>query len=455
MTLVYGAIGMSGLAVGCLFAWQYGSSAQDIYSAAYIVLSLAAGAAFLGLAFWRDARRHVVAAVLCSPVIAAYLFEAYVQTFRPREHSSVEGSAGLAATERDRDRRSRWDVLAELEAGTSPGIVPRYVPFVPPPLRIDGREIVVMSGVANRATLSGNENGYWVTYKSDRFGFRNPDQVWDAPRADIVLLGDSFTFGAEVRDDEHYAYVLRQRHPATINLGYPSSGPLGYLAALTEYGAAKKPKLVLIFFYEGNDAADMVRDFASPVLRKYLTPGFRQDLDRQQGEIELAMLRVISEAKRQFRISPPALERRGFELQRWFKLQELQLRLELPSFYAADRFDRFVDVELMSTIFERIRELAESWQGRAVIVYLPAWRNGRDTERTTRRLERVRAGMIAAAQKADLPVIDTLPAFHRHATPNRLNAGAPNPGGHYSPEGYKLVGEVVLHQLETMNYVSR
>ena len=41
-----------------------------------------------------------------------------------------------------------------------------------------------LSGVSRKMTNLGNENGYWVIYKSDRYGFNNPDKLWDKDNID-------------------------------------------------------------------------------------------------------------------------------------------------------------------------------------------------------------------------------------------------------------------------------
>ena len=43
---------------------------------------------------------------------------------------------------------------------------------------------------------SFNESGYYSIYKSDRYGFNNPDYVWDKNEIDLVIIGDSFAHGA-------------------------------------------------------------------------------------------------------------------------------------------------------------------------------------------------------------------------------------------------------------------
>ena len=68
-----------------------------------------------------------------------------------------------------------------------------------------GSKYYPLSGVANLFTIFCNENGYWATYKSDRYGFNNPNKVWDYSEIDYALLGDSFTHGACVNYPDTFA----------------------------------------------------------------------------------------------------------------------------------------------------------------------------------------------------------------------------------------------------------
>ena len=59
-----------------------------------------------------------------------------------------------------------------------------------------------LGGISNRYTIHCNENGYWSTYNSDRYGFNNPDSEWDKKSIDFLLIGDSTTRGACVYESD-------------------------------------------------------------------------------------------------------------------------------------------------------------------------------------------------------------------------------------------------------------
>ena len=83
--------------------------------------------------------------------------------------------------------------------------------------------IYSLSGISNSETIFCNENGYQAFYKSDRYGFNNPDDQWDNKEIEYFLLGDSFVHGQCVITYGHvcmcvfiYVHALVQNHPASI-----------------------------------------------------------------------------------------------------------------------------------------------------------------------------------------------------------------------------------------------
>ena len=127
-----------------------------------------------------------------------------------------------------------------------------------------------LSGVSNSLTILCNENGYFSTYQSDRYGFNNPNDEWDKKQIDYMLIGDSFTQGACVNRPNDIASVIRKTSNKTVlNLGVSSIGPYEEFAILREYFFVKKPKNIIWIFYEGNDLYDLADKDGYPILRHY------------------------------------------------------------------------------------------------------------------------------------------------------------------------------------------
>jgi hypothetical protein len=84
----------------------------------------------------------------------------------------------------------------------------------------------------------------------------------------ILVLGDSFTFGDEVSDDETYCYYLQQMLPHTeiINMGVHGYGHDQMLILLREEGVRYQPDIVILGFLPLDMSRNLLefRDFAKP-----------------------------------------------------------------------------------------------------------------------------------------------------------------------------------------------
>jgi hypothetical protein len=146
--------------------------------------------------------------------------------------------------------------------------------------------IIPFSGVSKSNIIMCNEGGFWATYFSDRYGFNNPDFVWNEDKIDFLLVGDSFTEGACVNEDDTISANLRRISNLTsISLGRAATGSLNQFAILREY-LPQNTKRVVWIYYE-NDITDLEYEFNSIILNKYLINNhFSQNLINKQNLID-------------------------------------------------------------------------------------------------------------------------------------------------------------------------
>ncbi|MEO8256930.1 MAG: SGNH/GDSL hydrolase family protein [Acidobacteriota bacterium] len=313
-------------------------------------------------------------------------------------------------------------------------------------ISVDGREVMPLAGVANRVTLLCNENGQWIDYRSDQRGFNNPPEVWGAEALEMAVVGDSFTHGYCVPGDKSFAALIRQRHPATLNLGIAGDGPLLMLATLKEYLPALRPKTVLWFYYEGNDLTDLQVELKSPLLRNYLKNDFTQSLLARQRDIDRAMVGEIPRLKAQEqdnrkRSEENTAENRVGEFMRFAKLRE---RLGMVG--GREIVDSGASAEANLAIFRNIvllanREVA-GWGGRLVFVYLPSWSRYTNVHAPE---EAARQDVTTLVHDLGIPFLDITDAFQAHGDP--LSLFPFRRPGHYNEMGHRLVAAEVLKTL--------
>ena len=90
-----------------------------------------------------------------------------------------------------------------------------------------------------------------VILTTDGRGYRNLTRL---EQYDIMTVGDSFTEGSRVSDDEAWPVLLGRKLNQTVyNLGISGGHPDYYLNAFEAFGLALKPKTAVFMIYGGND----------------------------------------------------------------------------------------------------------------------------------------------------------------------------------------------------------
>ena len=142
-----------------------------------------------------------------------------------------------------------------------------------------GNTVVPLGGIPDVSTAIWVNRAQDPTiFVADRFGFRNPDAVWESGRVRLAAVGDSFTFGAESTIEDSIVGRLRALEPSTINLGRGGNGPLTELATIREYLTEVEPEVVIWFYYRNDLEQDLDRERNTPVLSRYTEPDFSQNL---------------------------------------------------------------------------------------------------------------------------------------------------------------------------------
>lgn len=170
------------------------------------------------------------------------------------------------AWERWSNRVQAGDMTADLEARRIGSAIHRYYPteknfaVYRPSASASGRRYgdlysraLLKSPTLAAAVLTRHE----VTYSIDRHGFRETTPM---EQAHIFALGDSFTFGGPVRQEDTWVKRLEHRLGApTYNLGVNAASPRQELLLLRHVlGRADAPRIrhLLWMIFEGNDLED-------------------------------------------------------------------------------------------------------------------------------------------------------------------------------------------------------
>lgn len=351
------------------------------------------------------------------------------------------------------DARHGVEVAREIEA-ERPG--ERVVAYVLPATRgalIAGTDsVLALSGVSRALTVLCSETGEFEVYRSDEHGFRN-QEAWESSTGGIVLIGDSFTHGFCVGDEETVAGHLRTTHSRVLNLGFVGSGPLKELATLKEYGLRASPEVVVWLYYEGNDPEDLEAEKRIPFFVRYLAEGPYQDLYHRRPLLDRLLLGVVEarteDAERMLAAIARAEEEEAAASDRGSCFGDLLLgfltlghvrQVIVESLDRSPPPDFPFDSELFRQSIAAATDAVHEADADLLFVYLPEY------DRYTRqRVVPHKAEVLATVRELGVPVIDMDSVFSLGdplaAFPNRLR-------GHYSTEGYRLVAQAIGDWLE-------
>ncbi|MCB0332891.1 MAG: hypothetical protein KDD55_05280 [Bdellovibrionales bacterium] len=354
-----------------------------------------------------------------------------------------------------KDIRTHLEAVRD-ERKVDPLTVPSLNPtlFLNHPLEIEGKQVVPLSGISNVRTVFCNETGDgWESYRSDRFGFRNPDSAWDSKEPLTLILGDSYTHGFCMPDGFLYPDLIREKLPNTINLGINGNGPLLALASAREYASEHPVEHMIWSMYEGNDVEDLSQRINHPILKNYLLdPSYRQNLilfqpqlDREMkalvervlsGHMELGALGSMTQASGGVRLA----------LTLW-KTRHLLGLSDLKREWKLHRFNEEVSskqlLDSLKTILWGMKTFAQGKKATFTVVYIPAHRNF-----SHHISHPYRKDVMGLFQELEIDVVDLLPVLQGYDDP--LSLYSLRRDGHFTKEGNALVAQKVLAHLKTL-----
>lgn len=408
------------------------ASSRD-WTILYVALPAGLGLLLLAALLLRPAGRTAFAVSACAALVAVLVADVYL---------AMTDQEPVRPARTDGDMRSVRDVVHDLRGEgrqAYPVLSGRTLLSAAPDgalhsrIAIEGRETLPLGGIAEALTVYCNEGGAYLIYASDEHGFHNPPGLWERPQLDVAAVGDSFTHGACVPSDRNMVAEVRARFPATLNLGMAGNGPLSELAAIKEYLPQRRPRVVLWFYYEGNDVSkDLFIERDAALLVAYLGQDFAQGLEQRQPAIDEALIAEVEKAYD----APPADAAPA-------AAQEIAWRDVLLLRHLRNALGMAVgnaDIPLFRRVMAEANRTVSSWDGRLYFVYLPGQARylglGGQIAQSG-----LRTRVLATVRDLGIPVIDIHAAFSDSPAPRQLFQG------HFTPEGYHRAAEAILARL--------
>lgn len=265
---------------------------------------------------------------------------------------------------------------------------------------------------------------------TNALGFRDLREyapVKDTGKVRIVLLGDSFTFGESVSDDETYAFRLQQLLPRAevMNFGVHGYAHDQMLILLREKGLPLKPDIVLLGFISDDMGRNVLgfRDYAKPKfelrdgklsLEGTPVPPLEQTLSRDWMRPRL--VDVVSALREKLRSSSEKTERKE---------------------------------RITSAILSEMIRVTDSAGAVPVFVYLPIGREM--TIRSDSTSDEKWFARFCREQQVKLKCASALPPFHQ-----AMRAGTTfKTRGHWDAAGHAVVAPAIAQFLTQSGLVPR
>lgn len=318
-------------------------------------------------------------------------------------------------------------------------------------MKVGDQEVLPLGGVASVPTVYNRESGQWVVYESDKYGFRNPPEVWDQENFHLAIIGDSFAHGAGLMEGEDIGSHLRTHFPASVNLGKSGNGPLTVFATLKEYCTKLKPRFVVYLYFEGNDLHDLNREKEVPLLLRYLDENsWSQKLYEQQNIIN-TLLQDFGEEQIKKNYVDFQLARGKYyvdsqltRVRQVLTLSNLRGRIGLDIAGKRKRRKDQPDLVLFETVLRRTSEEVKTWGGTFIVGYLPAWKRYKNPDYHMYRKE-----VLDIIKKNEIPVVDLHPVFQDQ--PDVFSLFHFGLNGHYNKIGAQIVAEEVRKSLQSLS----
>jgi hypothetical protein len=310
--------------------------------------------------------------------------------------------------------------------------------FILPPFYLlkdnPDRNLLPLGTISQKLMVMHNETGKFESFISDEHGFHNPQGAWSEKKTDILIVGDSFAMGANVRSGADIRSQLANHGKKVITVGINGNGPLFTLASLIEYGKYLKPKIILWLYYELNDLEDLLRNRRNPILMNYMDDNFSQNLLNRQNQVDQEYNKLF---RKLWEHKPTFLNKIKGNLFDFITLDQLRDRL---SYLGRSEKSQLI---LFKSILEKAKNVSASWGGKLIFVNLPAFYRyfyQKDDQYM------LRTQVLGTVKELDIPIIDFHQAIKKQEDP--LDLFPFRVHGHYTEVGYALLASTIMSELQ-------
>lgn len=281
-----------------------------------------------------------------------------------------------------------------------------------------------------------------VSYRADRYGFNNPDALYETTHLESMLLGDSFVEGFCLRPEENMVSQLRRKGVHAIGMGIRGNGPLTELATLGRFGPMFKPRHVFMVFFEGNDWENLQAELGRP----WLLPALVESADFGTPSTANEMMQRAKSMMDDINSRPVTaadLFTKTEILRNFIALQQTFTRLGLIFPKATPAIPEFGEA------LRRAKTIAMGWSGSFTLVYVPQLDRYIGPLSAAHAYEPLRTRVLGSASAAGVDVIDLTSALEKELQPETFYG----PDGHFNSRGAAFAATILARHLRDLGVV--
>jgi hypothetical protein len=298
-------------------------------------------------------------------------------------------------------------------------------------------DIIPVNSLPYKKNYYCNEGYGLIKYTSDRFGFRNNDDIWktDNFNKKILLVGDSFAHGACVNTEHTIATLLQKNkdqeggglnNKTVFNVSLGGNNPFIYASLLHLFSPIIKPNYIVVVFYANdNDYSSksiFQRNLKKNLHKDYFSNNYlSQEIKNKIEYSQIYLKKIILEKNK---VSEPNFFKKLIHLFKFKQTRELIIFVNKKFFFNSIPFSSKLTID-------KAIENCKIYNCKPIIVYIPNSKYWRPD---------VTADLFADSLKFytihnNINFIDMREDFY-NSDKNEFYAPF---GPHLSPVGYKLV----------------
>lgn len=312
------------------------------------------------------------------------------------------------------------------------------------------QDTYIFSGLANVSTMHCDEEKQKTihynkehVYMSDRYGFNNPNHIYDEDKIKIVLLGDSAVHSQCVREENGFAGNLRNLYGQNniLSIAWRGAGPFEELGMLTEYVIEIKPDYILWVYSEVNDYIEIFREQKNPILVKYLNDNFSQNLINRNKNLNKISKKIFDKQINDMGLTWDENNVFLSFIKHRVKLWNIRWRFIYSKKYTP-KMENF-DLRTFKKIMLKAKERSEDINSKLIFVYLPErqryQRKNWDDENLFKR-----GDVLSLVKSLSIPIIDLHEVYRKQNNPSSFFEL------HQNEKGYKLSSNYIFEYLNKL-----